>query len=351
MRPDQWYLPVGSADGHGGYQRGGPRDGHRGRCTRSNFSTRPTNRPRQRIRAGEQVRLLPVVPTRLAVFGDEAVALPDQWGESDGGHLGDPAGARGCGLPQLVRPALGEGGDPCRGRSHELTSSPSANGYWRCLRAEPRTSRSRARWASRCVRCVAGSPSSWPSSVSTPVSRPAWRRPGAAGSEPQSGASRVAGTNIVMRLWVDRPGLGGMRTSQLAVGVAPEAGSGDLHLRAAGHLHVVALVDECRDGAGRHTAGGSTARRRRRPPRRPCRRRGRRPVPVASRLRRRRRCRSPLGEHGAVRQRAPRRRPRRAADGPWVLIPARTAPTAYPILPRTGLSDVASRPASAPTPA
>jgi hypothetical protein len=86
MRPDQWYLPVGVQMDSVVTQAL-----ERGRVSRSLY---PFTLLRQghegadrRVRAGELVRLLPEVPTRLAVFGDEAVALPDHWGRPMGAIL------------------------------------------------------------------------------------------------------------------------------------------------------------------------------------------------------------------------------------------------------------------------
>lgn len=86
MRPDQWYLPVGVQ-----------MDGivtqaiERGRASRTLYPFTLLQRDHEgadrRVRAGELVRLLPDVPTRLAIFGDEAVALPDQWGRPMGAIL------------------------------------------------------------------------------------------------------------------------------------------------------------------------------------------------------------------------------------------------------------------------
>lgn len=86
MRPDQWYLPVGLA-----MDEVVTTEVARGRRSRTlypfNLLDRRHESVDQRIRAGELVRLLPEVPTRLAVFGDEAVALPDQWGKPMGAIL------------------------------------------------------------------------------------------------------------------------------------------------------------------------------------------------------------------------------------------------------------------------
>lgn len=42
---------------------------------------------RARVAAGEQVRVVAAVPTRLAVFGEQAALLPDRWGENTGRRL------------------------------------------------------------------------------------------------------------------------------------------------------------------------------------------------------------------------------------------------------------------------
>jgi hypothetical protein len=86
LRPDQWYLPAGlQMDGVVAAAVSN------GRSSRALYPFKMLEHGHEsadkRIQAGERVRLLPVVPTRLAVFGDEAVALPDQWGSPMGALL------------------------------------------------------------------------------------------------------------------------------------------------------------------------------------------------------------------------------------------------------------------------
>jgi DNA-binding CsgD family transcriptional regulator len=79
MRPDQWYMPVGLT-----MDEVVTAAVSNGRPSRALYPFKLLEQGHdsadRRIVAGEQVRLLTTVPTRLAVFGDEAVALPDQWG-------------------------------------------------------------------------------------------------------------------------------------------------------------------------------------------------------------------------------------------------------------------------------
>lgn len=86
MRPDQWYMPVGLQ-----MDTVVTNAVSSGRSSRSLYPFKLLDQKhesaQQRIDAGERVRLLPIVPTRLAVFGDEAVALPDQWGNPMGAIL------------------------------------------------------------------------------------------------------------------------------------------------------------------------------------------------------------------------------------------------------------------------
>jgi hypothetical protein len=84
FRPDQWYLPGGVAADEAVVQ-----------AIRAGTSSRaiyPANiveqRPESvlaRARAGEQIRVVPALPVRLAVFGAETAILPEEWhGESAG---------------------------------------------------------------------------------------------------------------------------------------------------------------------------------------------------------------------------------------------------------------------------
>jgi DNA-binding CsgD family transcriptional regulator len=53
----------------------------------------------ERARAGEQIRIIPDVPSRMAVFGDSAVVLPEQWGDVNVGSallLREPSVVTAC---------------------------------------------------------------------------------------------------------------------------------------------------------------------------------------------------------------------------------------------------------------
>jgi DNA-binding CsgD family transcriptional regulator len=64
---------------------------HRGRDSRVLYPTEITDSPedliQQRVAAGERIRLLPHVPCRMAVFGEQAVVLPQTWGGPAGTAL------------------------------------------------------------------------------------------------------------------------------------------------------------------------------------------------------------------------------------------------------------------------
>ena len=86
LRPDQWFLPTGQrmdvavtaaiADG---------------RSSRAIYPTEITETHPEsvqaRVRAGERIRVLPTVPTRLGVFGNDAVIIPEAWGSNVGARL------------------------------------------------------------------------------------------------------------------------------------------------------------------------------------------------------------------------------------------------------------------------
>src|SRR5262245_25451165 len=86
LRPDQWSLPTGV-----------PMDQvvkkamHAGRVSRVIYpaivtESRPEN-IHARGRAGEQIRVLPDLPTRMAVFGSDAAVMPELWGSPAGSRL------------------------------------------------------------------------------------------------------------------------------------------------------------------------------------------------------------------------------------------------------------------------
>lgn len=86
FRPDQWYLPTGAAVDETVLQaiRAGVR-------VRAIYPARVVEeRPESvltRVRAGEQARVVPELPVRLAVFGGETAILPEEWQSESGGRL------------------------------------------------------------------------------------------------------------------------------------------------------------------------------------------------------------------------------------------------------------------------
>ena len=86
LRPDQWYLPSGArmdvAVTHA--IRGG-------RGSRVIYPDRvleaSADSVHARARSGERIRVLPEVPTRMAVFGTQAAILPEEWGSPSGHRL------------------------------------------------------------------------------------------------------------------------------------------------------------------------------------------------------------------------------------------------------------------------
>ncbi len=86
LRPDQWSLPSSLVT-----TMALLRELRSGRASRALYPvaalTEPTGDVNQRIEAGERVRVLPDVPTRLAVLGTEVAVLPEWWGSSKGQQL------------------------------------------------------------------------------------------------------------------------------------------------------------------------------------------------------------------------------------------------------------------------
>jgi DNA-binding NarL/FixJ family response regulator len=81
LRPDQWQLPPS--------QRSDTEVTAALRTGRSSRALYPVEVARShspqvmdRVRAGERIRMLPTLPTRLAVFGTEALLIPQTWGSS-----------------------------------------------------------------------------------------------------------------------------------------------------------------------------------------------------------------------------------------------------------------------------
>ena len=212
MRPDQWFLPVGLQ-----MDEVVTTAVANGRASRALYPFKLLDQRHesvdQRIRAGELVAAAPRGADPAGGLRRRGRRAAGPVGQADGRDPGDPAG------PGRRRPAgpcstsCGRRPRSSRVRGDEPISSPSGNACSSCWRAGPRTSRSPAPWASRCARCVAGSPSCWPSSASTPGSRPAWKRPGAAGSESAWPPRRVRAASSSTRLadtvhvrWRERTG-------------------------------------------------------------------------------------------------------------------------------------------------
>ena len=63
----------------------------RGRESRSLYPLRALDEAgdpiRARVRAGDRVRFLEDLPSRLAVLGDQAALIPEQWGKYRGARL------------------------------------------------------------------------------------------------------------------------------------------------------------------------------------------------------------------------------------------------------------------------
>jgi DNA-binding CsgD family transcriptional regulator len=86
LRPDQWFLPTGAR-----VDVAVTAAIDAGRSSRVIYPARviETNPEsvHARARAGEQIRVLAEVPTRMAVFGVEAAVLPEIWGTTSGSRL------------------------------------------------------------------------------------------------------------------------------------------------------------------------------------------------------------------------------------------------------------------------
>ncbi len=86
LRPDQWFLPTGARIDVAVTEAIA-----NGRASRVIYpakviETNPEN-VHARARAGELIRILPAVPTRMAIFGAEAAVLPEIWGSPAGSRL------------------------------------------------------------------------------------------------------------------------------------------------------------------------------------------------------------------------------------------------------------------------
>ncbi|HSS67019.1 MAG TPA: helix-turn-helix transcriptional regulator [Nocardioidaceae bacterium] len=99
LRPDQWRQPDGlQVDRHVVAAVSA------GRPSRSIYPVAVVGAPHDsvasRVRAGERIRMLSEVPSRLAVFGGDAVVLPEQWG---GGPVGAALLLRDAAIVQASR--------------------------------------------------------------------------------------------------------------------------------------------------------------------------------------------------------------------------------------------------------
>ncbi len=86
LRPDQWMLPMGER-----MDAAVTEAITAGRSSRAIYPSRVIELNPQsvhaRVRAGEAVKVVPTVPTRMLVFGDEAAILPQRWGDTGGARL------------------------------------------------------------------------------------------------------------------------------------------------------------------------------------------------------------------------------------------------------------------------
>ncbi|MEP6666990.1 MAG: LuxR C-terminal-related transcriptional regulator, partial [Nocardioidaceae bacterium] len=83
LRPDQWFLPTGARMDVAVTQAIDAGRGSRVIYPAKIIETNPDS-VQARARAGERIRVLPEVPTRLAVFGSTAAVLPGAWGSPAG---------------------------------------------------------------------------------------------------------------------------------------------------------------------------------------------------------------------------------------------------------------------------
>lgn len=86
LRPDQWLLPMGAR-----MDAAVTEAITSGRSARAIYPSRVIDvNPESvhaRVRAGEAVKVMPTVPTRMLVFGEEAAILPQRWGDTGGVRL------------------------------------------------------------------------------------------------------------------------------------------------------------------------------------------------------------------------------------------------------------------------
>lgn len=86
LRPDQWFLPTGARMDVAVTQAIDSGRGSRVIYPASVIETNPET-VHARARAGERIRILPDLPTRLAIFGKDAAVLPEVWGSPAGSRL------------------------------------------------------------------------------------------------------------------------------------------------------------------------------------------------------------------------------------------------------------------------
>ena len=86
LRPDQWRLPAGTAMDVAVTEHLG-----RGRRSRAIYPARALEEAPQvifqRASAGEEVRIIAEVPSRMAIIGEAGALLPAEWGSSDDRRL------------------------------------------------------------------------------------------------------------------------------------------------------------------------------------------------------------------------------------------------------------------------
>jgi hypothetical protein len=86
FRPDQWRLPVAAEID--GVVRELVSSGRRSRAIYpARVLEEAPNALRARAEAGEQVRIVAVVPSRISIFGSTAALLSDRWGSNTGRRL------------------------------------------------------------------------------------------------------------------------------------------------------------------------------------------------------------------------------------------------------------------------
>ncbi len=86
LRPDQWFLPTGQR--MDAAVTAAITSGRRSRAIYPGaVIDTPSESVQSRSLAGERIRVMPTVPTRMAVFGTEAAVIPEMWGSTAGARL------------------------------------------------------------------------------------------------------------------------------------------------------------------------------------------------------------------------------------------------------------------------